>query len=65
MKLIQDIAKRIEEHTIAQASRIAALERKVRLLTKQRDEARGRANEYRSYVNKYQKELAKKNGRTD
>lgn len=58
MTLAQEITKLIDDHTKAQASKIATLERKIRLLTRQRDEARGRANEYRAYAAKYQKELA-------
>ena len=60
MKLAQEITKLIDDHTKTQASKIATLERKIRLLTKQRDEANGRAAEYRSYATKYQKELAKR-----
>jgi len=58
MTIAQQISKLIEDHTKAQASKIATLERKIRLLTKQRDEANGRASEYRAYATKYQKELA-------
>jgi len=58
MTLAQQITKLIEEHTKAQASKISTLETKISKLTRQRDEARGRANEYRSYAAKYQKELA-------
>jgi peptidoglycan hydrolase CwlO-like protein len=58
MTLAQQITKLIEEHTKAQASEIVTLKSKVSKLTRQRDEARGRANEYRSYAAKYQKELA-------
>jgi glutamate racemase len=58
MTLAQQISKLIDDHTKAQASKIATLERKIRLLTKQRDEANGRSAEYRAYATKYQKELA-------
>lgn len=58
MTIAQDIINLINAHTKAQASKISTLETKIRKLTKQRDEARGRAAEYRSYADKYQKELA-------
>ena len=58
MTLAQDIINLINAHTKVQASRIATLETKIRKLTKQRDEARGRAAEYRAYADKYQRELA-------
>lgn len=47
-----------------QASEMSTLKTKVRRLTRQRDEALGKAKEYRSYVTKYQKQLAelRKNG---
>ena len=47
-----------------QASEMSTLKTKMRRLTRQRDEALGKAKEYRSYVTKYQKQLAelRKNG---
>lgn len=47
-----------------QTSEMSTLKTKVRRLTRQRDEALGKAKEYRSYVTKYQKQLAelRKNG---
>lgn len=56
--LIKQIEALIEQHQSKQASEISTLKTKVRRLTRQRDEAAGRASEYRSYATKYQKELA-------
>jgi len=58
MTLAQDIINLINAHTKVQTAKIATLERKVRELTRQRDDARGRAREHLSYAAKYQKELA-------
>lgn len=41
-----------------QASQVATLKTKINKLTRQLNEARGRAAEYKSYTTKYQKELA-------
>lgn len=57
-QLAAQVAAMVTEHAKAQAARISTLEIKIRKLTRQRDEARGRANEYRAYADKYQKELA-------
>ena len=58
--IIHQITGLLKEH----ASEMATLKVKVRKLTRQRDEAVGRAREYRTYATKYQKELAelRKNG---
>lgn len=52
--IIHQITGLLKEH----AAEVLALKAKVRTLTRQRDEARGTAKEYRSYATKYQKELS-------
>lgn len=52
--ILRQITALLQQH----ASEMATLKVKVRKLTRQRDDAVGRAREYRSYVTKYQKELA-------
>lgn len=58
--LLRQITALLHQHT----SEMETLKVKIRRLTRQRDEAVGRAREYRSYATKYQKELAelRKNG---
>lgn len=58
--LLRQITALLQKHT----SEMETLKVKVRRLTRQRDEAVGKAREYRSYATKYQKELAelRKNG---
>jgi peptidoglycan hydrolase CwlO-like protein len=50
--------KAITSLVAARESHIATLHRKISKLTAQRDEARGRAAEYKAYALKYQRELA-------
>jgi len=52
--IMQQITELLNEH----AAEVRSLKAKVRTLTRQRDEAKGTAQEYRSYATKYQKELA-------
>ena len=52
--IIHQITGLLKEH----AAEVLALKAKIRTLTRQRDAAQGTAQEYRSYANKYQKELA-------
>ena len=58
--ILRQITALLQKHT----SEMETLKVKVRRLTRQRDEAVGRAREYRGYATKYQKELAelRKNG---
>lgn len=43
---------------LAMRKQLETAKAKAYKLTRQRDEARGRAKEYKSYVNRYQRELA-------
>ncbi len=52
--ILKQITELLNEH----AAEVRSLKAKVRTLTRQRDAAQGTAKEYRSYANKYQKELA-------
>jgi peptidoglycan hydrolase CwlO-like protein len=52
------IMQQITELVKAYESEINTLKVKVNKITRQRDEAKGTAQEYRSYATKYQKELA-------
>lgn len=56
--LAKDVAKLIDERLKVFESERARLKSKVNLLIRQRDAARGKAAEYRSYAAKYQRELA-------
>lgn len=62
--LIKQIADLIDAHTKKQNSQLGTYRVRISKLTRQRDEAVGRAREYRTYATKYQKELAelRKNG---
>jgi len=52
--ILKEIATLVKEYE----SQIHTLKVKVNKISRQRDEARGTAKEYRSYATKYQKELA-------
>ncbi len=52
--IMQQITELLHQHDVE----VRSLKAKIRTLTRQRDEAKGTAQEYRSYASKYQKELA-------
>ena len=51
------ITQQINELLKQHASEISTLKTKIRRLTRQKDEAVGKAREYRGYAAKYQREL--------
>lgn len=51
------ITQQINELLKQHASEISTLKTKIRRLTRQKDEAVGKAREYRGYATKYQREL--------
>lgn len=53
-ELSASVKTALREHNAS----VTSLERRVRLLTQQRDAANGRVRELRAYVSKYQREIA-------
>lgn len=58
MSTANAITQQINELLKQHASEISTLKTKIRRLTRQKDEAVGKAREYRGYATKYQRELA-------